>query len=214
MPASDIASQLLMAAPLLVLTAPVILAAIVLVRLTSAGPGIYSQTRLGLNRRPFTIYKIRTMGNNVEARGGIRWATSRDPRVTRIGRFLRATHVDELPQLWNVLRGEMALVGPRPERPEIIAQIEPLIPGYGVRLTVLPGVTGLAQVQLPPDSSVLTASARALSRNSGSFSVTSACSGVFERARRTHAKSPFGASNVCSMGYGTERNRKVYSARR
>jgi lipopolysaccharide/colanic/teichoic acid biosynthesis glycosyltransferase len=144
------------AGSLLVLCAPVILAAIALVRLTSPGPGIYSQVRLGLNRRPFTLYKIRTMGHNCEARSGARWATARDPRVTLVGRFLRSTHIDELPQLWNVLRGEMTLVGPRPERPEIVAQIEPLIPGYAERLTVLPGVTGLAQVQLPPDSSVET----------------------------------------------------------
>jgi lipopolysaccharide/colanic/teichoic acid biosynthesis glycosyltransferase len=142
------------AGPLLVFCTPVILAAIVLVRLSSPGPGIYSQTRLGLNRRRFTLYKIRTMGHNCEARSGARWATSRDPRVTLVGRFLRATHIDELPQLWNVLRGEMTLVGPRPERPEIVDQIEPLIAGYAERLTVLPGVTGLAQVQLPPDSSI------------------------------------------------------------
>jgi lipopolysaccharide/colanic/teichoic acid biosynthesis glycosyltransferase len=143
-----------LAGPLLVACAPLILAAIVLVRLTSPGPGIYAQTRLGLNRRLFTLYKIRTMRHNCEAKSGIRWATKNDSRVTVIGRILRASHVDELPQLWNVLRGEMSLVGPRPERPEIVAEIEPLIPGYAERLSVLPGVTGLAQVQLPPDSSI------------------------------------------------------------
>jgi lipopolysaccharide/colanic/teichoic acid biosynthesis glycosyltransferase len=123
--------------------------------LTSSGPGIYTQTRLGLHRRPFTIYKIRTMTHNCEAATGARWSSGKsDARVTLIGRFLRRTHIDELPQLWNVLRGEMTLVGPRPERPEIVAQIEPLVPGYGLRLTVLPGVTGLAQIQLPPDTNV------------------------------------------------------------
>jgi lipopolysaccharide/colanic/teichoic acid biosynthesis glycosyltransferase len=144
----------MIAGPLLVLVAPVILAAIAAVRLSSRGPGIYSQTRLGLGRRPFRLYKIRTMRLNCEAKTGARWAVKNDPRVTPVGRFLRASHIDELPQLWNVLRGEMSLVGPRPERPEIIDQIEPLIPGYGERLTVLPGVTGLAQIQLPPDSCV------------------------------------------------------------
>lgn len=147
-------SDCLIAAPLLILSAPMILLAVVAVRVTSRGPGLYTQTRLGLNRRQFTIYKIRTMAHNCEAATGARWATARDSRVTRVGRFLRATHVDELPQLWNVLRGDMALVGPRPERPEIVAKIEPLVPGYGDRLAVLPGVTGLAQVQLPPDTCV------------------------------------------------------------
>lgn len=147
-------SDCAIAIPLLVLCAPIILAAIAIIKLTSSGPGIYSQTRLGFNRRPFTLYKIRTMTHNCEANTGACWATAKDTRVTAVGRFLRKTHIDELPQLWNVLRGEMTLVGPRPERPEIIARIEPLIPGYGLRLNVYPGVTGLAQVQLPPDTSV------------------------------------------------------------
>jgi lipopolysaccharide/colanic/teichoic acid biosynthesis glycosyltransferase len=135
--------------------APVVLLALVAVRLTSAGPGIYSQTRLGLHRRPFTIYKIRTMAHDCEAATGARWSPGKsDARVTAVGRFLRRTHIDELPQLWNVLRGDMSLVGPRPERPEIVAQIEPLVPGYAARLAVVPGVTGLAQVRLPPDTTV------------------------------------------------------------
>jgi lipopolysaccharide/colanic/teichoic acid biosynthesis glycosyltransferase len=143
-----------LAALLLAATAPVILAAMALVKLTSRGPALYTQTRLGLNRRRFTIYKIRSMTHNCEAKTGIQWATKKDSRVTLVGRILRATHVDELPQLWNVLRGDMSLVGPRPERPEIIEKIEPRVSGYGVRLTVNPGVTGLAQVQLPPDTDV------------------------------------------------------------
>ena len=139
---------------LLVFTVPLILLSIAVVRLTSTGPGIYSQTRLGLNRRSFTIYKIRTMAHNCEAKTGARWATANDARATLVGRFLRKSHIDELPQLWNVIRGDMALVGPRPERPEIVENIEPLVPGYGVRLTVLPGVTGLAQVRLPADENL------------------------------------------------------------
>jgi len=143
-----------MAVVLLITMSPVIVLAMVLVKLTSRGPAIYSQTRLGLNRQPFTMYKIRTMTHNCEAHTGACWAPRTDPRQTRIGRILRATHVDELPQLWNILRGEMSLVGPRPERPEIIEQIEPMVPGYGIRLTVLPGMTGLAQVQLPPELTI------------------------------------------------------------
>jgi lipopolysaccharide/colanic/teichoic acid biosynthesis glycosyltransferase len=100
------------------------------------------------------MYKIRTMAHNCELQSGIRWATKDDPRVTLVGRILRRTHIDELPQLWNILRGEMSLVGPRPERPEIVAKLEPVIPGYAGRLAVDPGVTGLAQVQLPPDTNL------------------------------------------------------------
>src|SRR5262249_23650737 len=87
-----------------------------------------------------------------ESQTGPCWATPNDPRVTSVGRFLRRTHMDELPQLWNVLRGEMSLVGPRPERPEFVAEFKKIIPHYEERLRVRPGMTGLAQVQLPPDS--------------------------------------------------------------
>jgi lipopolysaccharide/colanic/teichoic acid biosynthesis glycosyltransferase len=134
------------------LTWPVILLAMVLVRLTSRGGSIYTQDRLGLNGKPFTIYKIRTMYSDCERLTGPRWSTPRDPRVTPIGRFLRATHIDELPQLLNIFRGEMSLVGPRPERPAIVVGLELAIPCYRDRLQVRPGVTGLAQVQLPPDT--------------------------------------------------------------
>jgi lipopolysaccharide/colanic/teichoic acid biosynthesis glycosyltransferase len=136
---------------LLIVTAPVTLAALLLVRLTSRGWPIYTQTRLGLHGRLYTIYKIRTMYHDCERLTGPRWSTPKDPRVTPLGRFLRVTHIDELPQLWNVLRGDMSLVGPRPERPELAAQIERALPRYRERLAVRPGVTGLAQVQLPPD---------------------------------------------------------------
>ena len=125
--------------------------AALLVRLTSRGPAIYSQSRLGRFGRPFVIYKLRTMYNNCESVGGAKWSNRGDPRVTPLGRILRKLHIDELPQLVNVWRGEMSLIGPRPERPEIVASLRPDIPGYDRRLSVLPGVTGFAQVHLPPD---------------------------------------------------------------
>ena len=136
---------------LTVVTAPLLLFAILLVKLSSQGPVIYSQTRLGRARRPFTIYKIRSMYHDCERFSGPCWSTGNDPRVTTVGRFLRRSHLDELPQLWNVIKGEMSLVGPRPERPEFIAQLEKSLPRYGERLEVRPGLTGLAQVNLPPD---------------------------------------------------------------
>lgn len=133
----------------------VVLAAVA-IRLTSPGPVFYTQTRVGLNGRRYKIIKLRTMHHNCEASSGIRWAQRGDNRVTPVGRFLRITHIDELPQLWNVLRGEMSLVGPRPERPEVIRAkgLDHLVPGYTHRLLVKPGVTGFAQVQLPADTDV------------------------------------------------------------
>jgi lipopolysaccharide/colanic/teichoic acid biosynthesis glycosyltransferase len=125
-----------------------------LVKLTSRGPGFYSQHRTGLRGRNFRIHKIRTMSWNCESGTGAIWASRNDPRVTPLGRFLRATHLDELPQIFNVLNGEMALVGPRPERPEIIERLLPEIPDYLDRLAVLPGVTGLAQVCTGADQSL------------------------------------------------------------
>jgi lipopolysaccharide/colanic/teichoic acid biosynthesis glycosyltransferase len=139
---------------LLLVAAPVMGLCVLLVRLTSRGPGLYRQTRVGLNGRVYLIFKIRTMYHNCEGRGGARWSPVGDPRVMPLGRFLRKTHLDELPQLWNVLKGEMSLVGPRPERPEFIPTLAQAIPRYRERLNVRPGVTGLAQVQLPPDTSL------------------------------------------------------------
>src|SRR5436305_9317332 len=139
---------------LLILTSPLILLIVTLVRLTSRGPGIYSQMRLGRLGRPYRIYKVRTMAHECEKGSGACWSTGHDPRVTRLGRFLRRTHLDELPQLWNVVKGDMSLVGPRPERPEFVPSLERAIPGYRDRLSVKPGVTGLAQVQLPADTDI------------------------------------------------------------
>src|SRR5262249_41022157 len=104
------------------------------------------------NKRPYCMWKLRSMQHNCEKLSGPQWSTTGDPRVTPVGRFLRRTHIDELPQLWNVLRGEMSLVGPRPERPEFVSQLEQVIPHYLERLNVPPGITGLAQIQLPPDT--------------------------------------------------------------
>lgn len=131
-------------------------AAAVAVKLTSPGPAFYAQTRVGLNGRKYKIYKVRTMRVNCEATSGIQWSQKGDTRITKVGRFLRVTHIDELPQLLNVLLGQMSLVGPRPERPEVIQAkgLNQLVPGYRHRLRVKPGVTGLAQCQLPADSDV------------------------------------------------------------
>jgi lipopolysaccharide/colanic/teichoic acid biosynthesis glycosyltransferase len=136
----------------LVVSAPVILLSALLVKLTSPGPVFYSQTRVGKKGRPYQIYKLRTMYHNCEKGSGPRWSTPGDPRITPLGRFLRRTHLDELPQLWNVVRGDMCLIGPRPERPEFIPRLAKALPHYTDRLLVKPGMTGLAQVQLPADT--------------------------------------------------------------
>jgi lipopolysaccharide/colanic/teichoic acid biosynthesis glycosyltransferase len=147
------AAEWTMAAIMLAFFAPIIGALALMVKATSPGPAFYWQVRLGLGGKPYRIYKLRTMANNCEAKTGAVWSTgSSDPRVTKLGRFLRETHLDELPQLWNVVRGDMDLVGPRPERPEIASRLERALPGYQNRLALKPGVTGLAQVQLPPDT--------------------------------------------------------------
>jgi lipopolysaccharide/colanic/teichoic acid biosynthesis glycosyltransferase len=137
---------------LLVLTAPLVALFALLVKVTSPGPAFYFQTRLGRNGTPYRICKLRTMMHDCEAATGPVWAAKDDVRITAIGKILRDTHMDELPQLWNVLCGQMALIGPRPERPEIISRIERQVPDYRRRLEVRPGVTGLAQMRLPADS--------------------------------------------------------------
>ncbi len=134
---------------------PVMAVAALAVKLTSAGPALYKQARVGLHGRVFTIYKFRSMRADAEAATGAVWATpGRDPRVTAVGGFLRRSRVDELPQLWNVLRGDMSLVGPRPERPEFVEQLTRSIPFYGLRHSVRPGLTGWAQVRYAYGASV------------------------------------------------------------
>ena len=174
-------NDVVVSATMLILLSPVLLLVAIAVRLTSRGPVIFSQERVGLNLRqkkrdrrqrdeevelpdgierrgtginrrrdggygkPFTLYKFRTMKLDAE-KNGAQFAVNGDPRVTCIGRFMRKTRLDELPQLWNVLRGEMSLVGPRPERPEFIEKLSAEVPNYINRLGLKPGLTGLAQV--------------------------------------------------------------------
>lgn len=118
----------------------------VLVKLSSPGPALFRQTRVGQNDQHYTIYKFRSMYTDAEKHGA-QWATEKDPRITPVGRFIRATRLDELPQLWNVLTGEMSLIGPRPERPEFVTRLAKEIPHYHLRHLAKPGLTGWAQVR-------------------------------------------------------------------
>jgi lipopolysaccharide/colanic/teichoic acid biosynthesis glycosyltransferase len=156
---------------------PLFILVAIAIKLDSPGPIVYSQVRVGLNRRrrreganpvggerrkadsfgrPFKIYKFRSMVVDAERKTGPVWATKTDSRVTRLGKFLRKTRIDETPQLWNVLLGDMSIVGPRPERPTFVRSFAESLPGYPERCAALPGITGLAQVKSQYDSSIET----------------------------------------------------------
>lgn len=132
---------------LLTLLMPVMFLAMISIRLNSPGPIFYRQARVGLGGRTFQCLKFRSMRMDAENDGVARWAVKNDPRVTRVGTFLRKTRIDELPQLFSVLQGEMSLVGPRPERPDFVRQLQEAIPFYEIRHTIKPGITGWAQVR-------------------------------------------------------------------
>ncbi|MGB9693044.1 MAG: exopolysaccharide biosynthesis polyprenyl glycosylphosphotransferase, partial [Candidatus Sumerlaeaceae bacterium] len=140
------AFDIVVSATILVLASPLMAVIALAVKLSSPGPILYKQTRVGLDGRKFKIVKFRSMVANAEETTGPVWASPDDPRVTRVGRFLRRWNLDELPQFWNVLRGDMSLVGPRPERPHFVKQFRESIPRYMARHRVKCGITGWAQV--------------------------------------------------------------------
>ena len=138
---------------LLVVTFPLIALFAILVKLDSRGPAFFRQQRIGLYGQPFTLLKLRSMRTDAEA-GGARWASKDDPRITRLGKFIRKVRIDELPQVWTVLRGQMSFVGPRPEVPQFVDDLEDKLPFYAERHMVKPGITGWAQINYPYGASI------------------------------------------------------------
>ncbi|HMQ19872.1 MAG TPA: TIGR03013 family PEP-CTERM/XrtA system glycosyltransferase, partial [Sphingopyxis sp.] len=146
----DIAASLIV----LIVGLPLILIAGIAVKLDSKGPIFYRQSRVGLFGAPYDIVKIRSMRTDAEAAGQAVWASENDPRITRVGHIIRKLRIDELPQLWCVLKGEMSIVGPRPERPGFVAELTEALPYYAERHMVKPGLTGWAQINYPYGASV------------------------------------------------------------
>ncbi len=148
------AADFTLAFSMIALCFPILIIIAILIKLESKGPALYSQKRTGFGEHVFTLYKFRSMKTDAEADGKARWASEKDPRITKLGNFIRKTRIDELPQLWNVLKGEMSFVGPRPERPEFDQELVKLIPHYEKRFSVRPGLTGWAQINYPYGASV------------------------------------------------------------
>ncbi|MEO1480786.1 MAG: sugar transferase [Myxococcota bacterium] len=149
------ALDVMAASSVLLLTWPVMVLVAIGIKLESKGPAIFSQERIGSGNKPFTMYKFRSMRSDAETASGPVWAKANDNRITPLGRVLRKARLDELPQLFNVLRGDMSLVGPRPERRFFIDQLEKQVPAYNERLShCKPGITGWAQINLPYDTSI------------------------------------------------------------
>ena len=147
------ASDIFISALGLLLSAPLMLVAVISIKLESPGPAFYKQTRIGLRNRPFSIYKLRSMRLDAE-KGGAQWASKNDNRILRVGKILRKTRMDEVPQFWNILKGDMAFIGPRPERPEFVDSLAEAIPYYRQRHLVKPGLTGWAQINVDYGASV------------------------------------------------------------